>query len=97
MLVKNLETGTFCEVHAFLDGGADCHLITKQLFQELGLSGDPVKSCSGLANGSITTEDTLMSKLLVLGLGYSDFYELSPVNVKESLADVSSSIPIPDV
>ena len=77
VLVKNLETGAFCEVHAFLDGGADCHLITKQLFEELGLSGDPVKSCIGLANGSVTTEDTLMSKLLVRGLGYSDFYELS--------------------
>ena len=96
VLVKNLETGASCEVHAFLDGGADCHLITKQLFEELGLSGDPVKSCISLANGSVTTEDTLMSKLLVRGLGYSDFYELSPVIVKESLADVSSSIPIPD-
>ena len=96
VLVKNLVTGASCEVHAFLDGGAEYHLITKQLFEELDLSGDPVKSCIGLANGSVTTEDTLMSKLLVRGLGYSDFYELSPVIVKESLADVSSSIPIPD-
>ena len=29
VLVKNLETGASCEVHTFLDGGADCHLITK--------------------------------------------------------------------
>ena len=96
VLVKNLETGASCEVHAFFDGGADCHLITKQLFEELGFFGDPVRSCIGLANGSVTTEDTLMSKLLVRGLNYSDFYELSPVIVKESLADVSSNIPIPD-
>ena len=55
VLVKNLETGTSREVHAFLDGGADCHLIINQLFEELDLSGSPVKGCIGLTNGSVTT------------------------------------------
>ena len=46
-LGKSLETGASREVHAFLDGEADCHLITKPVFEELGFSGDPVKSCIG--------------------------------------------------
>ena len=37
-----------------------------------------------------------MSKLLDGVLGCSDFYEVSSVIVKKSLAGVSLSIPIPD-
>ena len=80
-------------VLAFLDGGADCHLVTRQLFDELGLKGQEVKSKIGLANGSISIEDTHMTDLLVRGLDGSESYKLTSVIVKEVLADVSSSAP----
>ena len=94
--VKNKETGRELEVLAFLDGGADCHLMTRQLFEELGIIGKPIKSHIVLANGSSSVEETVMVDLLVGGVGYSELHELSPVIVKNKLADVSSSVPTPE-
>jgi len=37
--VKNEKTGEKREILAFLDEGADCHLIRRELYVDLGLGG----------------------------------------------------------
>ena len=91
--VKNGETSMEKEILAFLDGGADCHLIRKELFEELGLKGEAVQSRIGLANGSTSVENTFTTDLLLSGLDDVEFYELSSAIVTETLADVSASAP----
>ena len=84
---------------AFLDGGADCHLIRRDLHDELGLIGDPVKSKIGLADGTTAVEETYVTNLLVRGLGdaaAAGTYKLTSVIVKEELADVGTSAPTPE-
>ena len=81
------------EILAFLDGGADCHLIRKELFKELGLKGEAIQSRIGLANGSTSVKNTFTTGLLVSGLDGVEFYELSSAIVTGTLADVSASAP----
>ena len=97
--VVNEQSGHARKVLAFLDGGADCHLIRCNLYDELGLIGDPVKSKIGLADGTSTVEETYDTNLLVRGLGNAEAagnYELTSVIVKEELADVGTSAPTPE-
>ena len=94
--VRNPETGSAREVLAFLDGGADCHIIRKELYEELGLKGQAVLSKIGLANGTMSVENTFITDLLVSGIGGSaatGAYHLKSVVVKGALADVSDSAP----
>ena len=90
---KNGETSMEKEILAFLDGGADCHLIRKKLFEELGLKGEAVQSRIGLANGSTSVENTFTTDLFVSGLDGVEFYELLSTIVTETLADISASAP----
>ena len=87
----NEQSGHARKVLAFLDGGADCHLIRRDLYDELGLKEDPVKTKIGLADGTTAVEETYVTNLLVRGLGdaaAAGTFELTSVIVKEELADV---------
>ena len=94
----NEQSGHARKVLAFLDGGANCHLIKRDLYDELGQKKDPVKSKIGLADGTSAVDETYVTSLLVRGLGDAAAackYELTSVIVKEELADVGTSAPTP--
>ena len=97
--VVNEQSGHARKVLSFLDGGVDCHLIRRDLYDNLGLIGDPVKSKIGLTDGTSDVEETYVTNLLVRGLGNAaaaGTYELTSVIVKEELADVGTSAPTPE-
>ena len=94
--VENERNGLKREVLAFLDGGADCHLIRRDLYNELGLKAEPVQSRIKLADGTVSIKDAFVTNLLVRGVSNSassGTYELKSVVVEEALADVSASAP----
>ena len=80
----------------FFDGGADCHLVRMELFEELGLKGETVQSKIGLANGTTSVENTFGTDLMVSGIGNAaaaGAYLLKSIVVKRELADVSANVP----
>ena len=60
--VTNIDTGSQQDVLAILDGGSDTHLISKRLYDELNLTGEPVQSRLCLADGKTLTSNTYETK-----------------------------------
>ena len=91
--VTNAETGAQQDVLALLDGGSDTHLISKRLYDELALTGVPVRNRMSLTDGETRTSDTFETQLEILGLNEAETFELTDVRVVDKLSDLSASVP----
>ena len=93
--ISNTENGKSMEILALLDSGADTHLLSHHVYDQLNLSGRPVRSSLQLADGSVKTTDTMDTNLVINGVGETESFVLHEVRVVDSLPDFSDSIPSP--
>ena len=94
--ITNPKTGACSNVLALLDGGSDTHLISRQLYDELGLDGVSVCSRLCMADGNTRVCDTFETSFEIQGLRESQSFTLSDVHVVDKLSDLRSSIPTED-
>ena len=93
VLVVNPSTGAGKECWALLDTGADTHLLSRSLYSELGLEGQPVLSSLQLANGDLKTFHTYETCCVLQDVNRNCSFHLDGVRVVEKLPDLSGSIP----
>ena len=89
----NPSTGVAKESWALLDIGADTHLLSRRLYSELGLEGQPVWSRLQLANGDLKTFHTHETSCVVQEVDENRSFQLEAVQIVDQLPDLSDSIP----
>ena len=77
---------------AQLDSGADCHLMAKDLYTSLGLSGTSTVSEIQLANGVVEKYDISLGECAIRGVSEETF-RLEEVRVVPQMPDLSGSLP----
>ena len=93
MALNNPSTGANTKTWALLDTGADTHLLTRDLFDELGLKGQPVHSKLQLADGDVKTFRSLETRCVVHDCNGDNPFVLEEVRVIDELPDLTGSIP----
>ena len=93
VVLNNPSTGANTKTWALLDTGADTHLLTRDLFDELGLKGQPVHSKLQLADGDVKTFHSLETRCVVHDCNGDNPFVLEEVRVIDELPDLTGSIP----
>ena len=78
---------------ALLDSGADCHLISRDLYDELGLDGRRACFEMQLANGRVEKFNTYSVECAIQGTAEDKIFSLENVRVINQLPDLAGSIP----
>ena len=91
--VINQITGACKDTLALLDSGAVCHLMAKDLYTSLGLSGTSTVSEIQLANGVVEKYDSSLVECAIRGISEEETFRLEEVRVVPQMPDLSGSIP----
>ena len=91
--VINQITGFCKDTLALLDSGADCHLMAKDLYTSLGLSGISTVSEIQLANGVVKKYNSSLVECTIRGISEEEIFRLKEVRVVPQKPDLSESIP----
>ena len=91
--IVNPSTGVAKNSWALLDTGANTHLLSRRLYSELGLEGQPVWSRLQLANGDLKIFYTHETDCVVQKVNGNCSFQLEGVRIVDQLPDLSGSIP----
>ena len=78
---------------ALLDSGPNYHLISRDLYDQLGLDGRRAYSEMQLANGRVEKFNTYLVECAIRGTAEDKIFSLENVRVINQLPDLAGSIP----